>query len=344
MMSLGVMKAVVVAAALLALTASASTSTAVDKRPQKTSWADARHLHGWAVERRDATVCAAKRFRPAIRHYKLSAICATENGGKSWRPILYTTRTVIPSLVRTSLGAGIVVAGYWKRQNYWTRDDGKHWYRTTVVQPPGFFFSPTFEQTTNGLYFRAYSSNGRLGEEIHTATFRLNGWPPKGALDCESRQVCDADMKAVRVGTATFDATDGTGLLSGADARLATGWTAGQLDERASQVSFAAEIDVVWDTTCAADDGSASSQNSVGGRRRVVVKSSQADGGFAFSGYGVVIDEASFDPPPPGARCQVNVTPYPAGHITAVEKSTRSVTWLYLRFGNFQFDVGNYPY
>jgi hypothetical protein len=150
-------------------------------------------------------------------------------------------------------------------------------------------------------------------------------------------------MRAVRVGTATFDPVAGTGSLTADGAELATGWTYAQLAERAATTTFAATFDVSWEAVCVADDTSASSTSAGRGKvRRGVLQSVSHDTssgaltGFDLHGYSGVLDR--FDVPAPGDRCRVSIDPFPAGQISKVAQTARRV-WLSMADG---YEIGGY--
>jgi alpha-tubulin suppressor-like RCC1 family protein len=156
------------------------------------SWVDAAHKQGWIISRR----CTP---RPR-RWLHSQTLCATDDGGRHWRPIFSTAAAGgaeyesewIASALRWSARAGIVSvtseqplatpAGDY-HQEWWTRDGGRHWYRTSVLsavsnpsQPPGQI----------GIRFSRGRIHGRaaLYATAAAGSFRIAGWPPEGATRC----------------------------------------------------------------------------------------------------------------------------------------------------------------
>ena len=132
------------------------------------SWADP--LHRWGACPKGATT------------YSGSSLCATEDGGRTWRPIFYGGNYT-STVVRTSIDAGIISSGAYGHGEWWTRDNGGHWYPTDVMHvppPPGGFDgfdsqSPMAAAEGGRLYWGAYP---------HQTIYEVEGWPPTGEVAC----------------------------------------------------------------------------------------------------------------------------------------------------------------
>jgi hypothetical protein len=123
-----------------------STPAAADAPGRAGSWADADH--GWA------------RYDPALGCAPRADLCATEDGGSTWHGIFSGS---IGDFDRTSVRAGVVSIG---DDVYWTRDGGRHWYRTTKV-------------------FGHYAGHGSLlFATSATDLYRVGPWPPRGPVRC----------------------------------------------------------------------------------------------------------------------------------------------------------------
>jgi hypothetical protein len=144
---------------LAALVALASTSVALAlpadvSRPVSVyGWADAQH--GWSS---NPPAC-----RPA------ADLCATEDGGRTWHGI-FNGGTFIFANVRTSTRAGFVSTGRTESTEFWTRDNGRHWYRTGQVR--GF-------ARGSGRYL-FWSEYREVGGVLHQVT----PWPPREPVRC----------------------------------------------------------------------------------------------------------------------------------------------------------------
>ncbi len=132
--------------------------------PPHISWADAHHRHGWApMLKMDRGGWCPSRF--AFRR-----ICATEDGGKHWRGILYGDFNRVSLLSRSSSKAGMVVAFHEdRRYTVATLDNGRHWYGS------GDIFATASRVWVNRQ--RIYWSEGPY-------VYRLKGWPAKARASC----------------------------------------------------------------------------------------------------------------------------------------------------------------
>ena len=131
--------------AVIALVVAAAVSplSRADTPPPRISWADDRHRFGWVeVGSPSDPPPAEPRCRGARRGTTEGYICATENGGRTWRRIFKAGEGLIyiADFTRTSLTSGIVAIGReslprrtLRNGVFWTRDNGRHWYETTRI-------------------------------------------------------------------------------------------------------------------------------------------------------------------------------------------------------------------
>jgi hypothetical protein len=94
-----------------------------------------------------------------------SLLYATSDGGKTWRAI-FSGGSEIFRVERTSVSAGIVVTGDQKPVTFWTRDNGKHWYRGIE------------------LFSTAVGHGGQLFTAAPSSLVQLKPWPPRGVVRC----------------------------------------------------------------------------------------------------------------------------------------------------------------
>jgi hypothetical protein len=282
-------------------------------------------------------------------------VCSTNNGGRTWKLVFSTRRVLIPALIRTSVKAGIVVAGFRDREAWWTRDGGKRWYQTDALTTPGFAYGPSALFMDGGaLYFRTLDSYGYNGAEIHSAVFRLDGWVPHGPLSCDPGGLCDGGMTHTRVAVGDFDSSTGTGSIAATDVRLAAGWTSDDVQTHAAELTFLADIFAQWETTCTADASSAFYKSTIEAGGLVAVHAAPVlpNGGdslvgFAFTGYGDTISGSGFiTPPAVGDPCLVSDGVH--GHLSDVSLEPWSVVWLVattgVPLGSGSFELGDFPY
>jgi len=112
------------------------------------SWVDSQH--GWDAR----TGC-----RP------FGYLCSTENGGRTWHGIY--VGGLIANYVRTSVTAGVVADT--DSGTFWTRDNGRHWYRTTRLGDQYALWRADSQR-----FFIANGSRISL----------VAGWPPHGRARC----------------------------------------------------------------------------------------------------------------------------------------------------------------
>ena len=134
---------------LLAISAVALGGIGARATPDE-SWADSQR--GWTAS-------------PPARCKPRRDVCATEDGGATWHGI-FNGGTFVFGVVRTSATAGVVSTGRQVAERFWTRDNGRHWYRTSQIgtefQGSGKYL---FWMFTNVLY-------------------RVRPWPPTGMARC----------------------------------------------------------------------------------------------------------------------------------------------------------------
>jgi hypothetical protein len=113
--------------------------------------------HGWRVVEPDRGCCS-----PIVQ--------ATENGGRTWRPIFPGNGGNTLDVLRMSRRSGLVSV-IWLRtypDTYWTRDNGRHWYLTDwrVLSPP-------------------YAGRGNVLYRWNPGVIsRIRPWPPRGSPRC----------------------------------------------------------------------------------------------------------------------------------------------------------------
>jgi hypothetical protein len=117
-------------------------------------WADAQH--GWGS---NAPAC-----RPP------ADLCSTEDGGRTWHGI-FEGGTFVFANVRTSARVGFVSTGRTESAEFWTRDNGRHWYRTEQVR--GY-------TRGSGRYLFWLEHRRELGDLVHQVT----SWPPREPVRC----------------------------------------------------------------------------------------------------------------------------------------------------------------
>jgi hypothetical protein len=139
--------------------------------PGSISWADSRH--GWAPNHGEW------RCERPYSGRGDSRVCATEDAGRHWRQIFVGGNYVFAA-VRTSRDAGIVSTGAHGHYQFWTRDNGRHWYGTEVAGGVGGFNDPL--PVFVGAGTRLYWSD-RSGETVYQVT----PWPPPGPAVCTGR-------------------------------------------------------------------------------------------------------------------------------------------------------------
>jgi hypothetical protein len=177
--------AVAVIACCLALPAAATPAFI-----RAATWAD--NQHGW-VECRETIVCS------------------TENGGRTWHDI-FTGGNFIFSLVRTSVGAGVVETGRTGGFTFWTRDSGKRWYELPNVPSPDY-----------GGGARALLLEGRGGllfwHQSEKTLNQITPWPAKAAPPCRGPSDLGPHTCVLSVADSPFTskavATISTGSLAG---------------------------------------------------------------------------------------------------------------------------------
>jgi len=161
------MRRLVLCGVLAGLLAAAGSGAATKPTPfpGTASWADARH--GWAPDE-GYGVCPR-----AWEAFGDSHLCSTEDGGRTWR-MIFVGGNYIFNHERTSAQAGIVSTGAWGHYEYWTRDNGKHWYGVTL-DGLGQSKIPRFAGRGDRLYYAGWDSD---------TVYQLTPWPPQAPASC----------------------------------------------------------------------------------------------------------------------------------------------------------------
>jgi hypothetical protein len=145
------------------------------------SWADAAHQHGWAEVTSGGSGMEGEPPQPHCPGTQRSTgsiafLCATENGGRSWRRIFRAGEGLmyLRGFTRTSLTAGVVAVSRddalprtLRSGVFWTSDNGAHWYETTKI-------GPLVESRGGRLFWRT----------LDDALYQVRPWPPRGAVKC----------------------------------------------------------------------------------------------------------------------------------------------------------------
>jgi hypothetical protein len=191
------------------------------------------HKYGWATE----PVVSDARHRnwrctpKARRGDQHSFLCATDDGGKHWRPVFDrdsswrfgNLRSSALDVLRWSPRAGVVsIDASGPDSNghleFWTRDAGRHWWRTQAFDaglPLFCSWDASSGECTTSVDFRRDGRSLRFTTEgwIFTPnpdpsqpptrtptrrTYRLGGWVPTGRISCpvrwtgtKGRRICE---------------------------------------------------------------------------------------------------------------------------------------------------------
>jgi hypothetical protein len=133
------------------------------------SWAD--ETHGWALAN------GGPRFPNTIwcgrgKGQRELFVCATENGGKRWHPVLRIGLDgYVNTFTRTSATHGILAAANplpYRTKVLWTPDNGRHWYPVRGV-------TSTIEGRGELLFMH----------DARATLRRVTSWPPAAAPHCE---------------------------------------------------------------------------------------------------------------------------------------------------------------
>ena len=221
--------------ALLGVVAVGGATAALAAQAPSISWAPQAggHRYGWAPEPVVSKHHLKWRCTPkARRGDQHSFLCATGDGGKHWRPAFDTDSTwrlggpasSLLDVLRWSARAGVVsipVTGsdYSGHQEFWTRDSGRHWWRTEAFdagRSPYCSWSSSSGECTETVDVRragrrlVFVTTGWIitpnpdpsKPPTRTATrrtYRLDGWVPTGRLSCpmgwsgsKGRRICTA--------------------------------------------------------------------------------------------------------------------------------------------------------
>jgi hypothetical protein len=103
---------------------------------------------------------------PPARCKPRADVCSSEDGGATWHGI-FNGGSFIFGVVRTSATAGVVSTGKQVSARFWTRDGGRHWYRTARI-------GPEFQGSGKYLFWIDF------GPTLH----RVMPWPPRGKATC----------------------------------------------------------------------------------------------------------------------------------------------------------------
>jgi hypothetical protein len=167
------------AAVVLAVLTTAGIAGAAEEK--FTSWADPAHQHGWTDVTSGGPIIQDAPPDPPCPGTQRSGgsiafLCATENGGQSWRRIFQAGHGLIylRGFTRTSRTAGVVAISRTDRlprtlRNgvFWTRDNGAHWYETTRI-------GPLVHHDAGRLFWR--NPGGPL--------YEVRPWPPREPVRC----------------------------------------------------------------------------------------------------------------------------------------------------------------
>lgn len=161
--------------------------------PETESWVDARH--GWAPDH-GYGVCPR-----AWEAYGDSHLCSTEDGGRTWR-MIFVGGNAIWDAERTSAQAGIVSTGAWGHYEYWTRDNGKHWYQAAL---DGIDAStgPRFAGSGDRLYYG-----------VRDRVYQLTPWPPEAPTCTRGWALSIVEEEAHPAGNVCLDPPVDTGARS----------------------------------------------------------------------------------------------------------------------------------
>jgi hypothetical protein len=150
----------------------ASTSWAIPPSANRhISWADERH--GWVPNHR--------RFACADAHPEAiweGTVCSTEDG-RTWQTIFRGGNYIFVAL-RTSVQAGVVSTGAYGHSQFWTRDNGRHWFGTNVVASDPSFGAPPPLIVGRGNHLYWAIPGG-------TTVNRVTPWPPTGDAICSGQ-------------------------------------------------------------------------------------------------------------------------------------------------------------
>lgn len=217
-----------------AFAALALAPTVLGIRPPAISWAPQAggHRYGWAVE--PASSMHGLRWRCTPKRARVdqhSFLCGTDDGGTHWRRAFDVDSSwrsgTTPSLLdvlRWSRRAGVVSIpangpSFSGHQEFWTRDGGRHWWRTAAFGAAGISPVCDFDSSEGECTWAVDFRRDRHRLVFTTAgwittpnpdpsqpptrtpverTYRLAGWVPAGRLACrgswtgsKGRRICD---------------------------------------------------------------------------------------------------------------------------------------------------------
>ncbi len=122
----------------------------------------------WADSQRGWTSSPPARCKPR------RDVCATEDGGATWHGI-FNGGTFVFGVVRTSAAAGVVSTGRQIAERFWTRDNGRHWYRTSEIGS---------EFQGSGKYLFWVNLGRTQFTDFARVLYRVRPWPPTGKARC----------------------------------------------------------------------------------------------------------------------------------------------------------------
>jgi hypothetical protein len=137
-------------------------------------------------------------------------VCATEDGGASWHGI-FNGGTFVFGVVRTSRTAGVVSTGRQVSARFWTRDNGRHWYRTSQI-------GAEFQGSGTYLFWIDFGPT----------LYRVTPWPPRRAAKCRGVWTGAAfDTEAAKGGNVCSGPAVEAGMRASSAVKLEEGKLAG---------------------------------------------------------------------------------------------------------------------
>jgi hypothetical protein len=106
-------------------------------------------------------------------------VCSTEDGGRTWRTI-FRGGNYIVVVVRTSPRAGVVSTGAHGHTEFWTRDNGRHWFATDLIGGDESLGAPAPLIVGSGHHLYWTRQEG-------ATVYRVTPWPTEGAAICAGR-------------------------------------------------------------------------------------------------------------------------------------------------------------
>jgi hypothetical protein len=183
------MRALVALLALVCLPLSAGSSAA------HSPWPDPRH--GWDFRcDRDGTC----------------SLYATEDGGRHWHRIFNGETDDVMGFLRTSAAGGVISINLKAPEQYWTRDNGRHWYFTRRLPPfwqggislagRGHLLfwsrSSSLYRVSNWLPSRRTALRFQRVAAVRDGTFEDLAWIPRGVVGVVLRDRGASNVPVVR--------------------------------------------------------------------------------------------------------------------------------------------------